>query len=376
VSVMKNFIPVKIQPGFFITAAIIGFINSFSLIGTLIWVGIIFISVLVHEYGHALTAKLFGQKPRIELIAFGGLTIPEGPKIKLWKEFLVVLMGPMFGFLLFAIASIILQFPITNTFIRAVLGTFRFVNLFWTFINLLPILPLDGGQLVRVIFESFLGSKAWKATLYLSLVFSILFAIPFFLLGLFLIGAIFLIFAFQSVETLRRMQNYSESDQSDDNREKLKEIEQLLVMNRYQEAIPKLDLLIQKTQSGLIHTLASEYLAKIYFDRGENQHAYDILAPIEKNLSKEAKCILYLVAYEVRDYDKVISLSGVCFQEKRTVDVAIRAAASHAVVHNIHKSIEWLKTAKSFGNVDLQTITKDTAFDSIRNEEAFQSLFK
>lgn len=371
---MKEFIPIRVNPVFFFTAAIIGFINSFTFIGTIQWMGIIFISVLVHEYGHALTAKFFGQSPRIELVAFGGLTIPEGPKLKLWKEFIMIVMGPCFGFLLFILASILLQFPIKNLFVRDSLLYFRFVNLFWTFVNLLPILPLDGGQLVRVIFESFLGSRAWKVTLVISSVFAISLAILFFLWGLYIIGAFFLLFAFQNIESFRQMKNYSEADQLDDNQLRLKEVEALLASHRLDEASFELQALIEHTKSGMIHTLASEYLAKIRYDQSQYSSTYHILLPIEKRLSKEALCLLYFAAYDVKDYQKVADLSGRCFEERKTVDVAIRAAAANAQLHNNTGAIQWLKTVQSFGEHDLEALTHDSAFDSIRNDPAFIAL--
>src|SRR3990167_10172085 len=134
-------IPVRISPFFWLTAAFIGWIQSQSLLGMLIWIAIIFVSILVHEYGHALTAKVFGQKPRIELIAFGGLTYPEGPKLSHWKEFVVVLNGPIFGFCLFLLATLLL--PYVPPPAQPMVATFQVVNLFWTIVNLLPVLPLD-----------------------------------------------------------------------------------------------------------------------------------------------------------------------------------------------------------------------------------------
>ncbi len=367
-----KFIPIKINIGFFITSALIGFLNSFSLIGTIIWMVMIFVSVLVHEYGHAITAKIFGQHPRIELIAFGGVTIPEGRKLKTWEEFLVVFMGPFFGFILFVVATLILQLPFHNDFFRSILQIFRFVNLFWTVINLLPILPLDGGQLVRVVLEAFLKHKAWKVSLYISLVASVLFSLLLFLIGFFLAGAVFLIFTFQNLEALRYTRNYCEPDQSECNRIALNEIENLLKLNDYINAIPKLIFLIKKTKEGLIHVAASEYLAKIYFEKREYKNAYDLLNKIEKFISKESKSILYLSAYEMCDYERVVALSGLCFQEKQTIEVAFIAAASNAMLNNLHKSIEWLKRVKSFEKVDLLHLIKDNAFDLIRNEEEFK----
>src|SRR3990167_8564795 len=104
-------IPIVVHPTFFLIAALIGFLYSGTVLGTIIWIAIILVSVLFHEFGHALTAALFGLSPRIELVALGGLTYHEGQKLPFWKQFLIVLDGPLFGFLLFIIASLLLQVP-------------------------------------------------------------------------------------------------------------------------------------------------------------------------------------------------------------------------------------------------------------------------
>ena len=91
-------IPITIRPFFFLTAGLIGFLNSRSLVGTLVWIFVIFISVLVHEFGHGLTARAFGLKPRIELVALGGLTYHQGDKLPFLKQFFIVLNGPEFVF--------------------------------------------------------------------------------------------------------------------------------------------------------------------------------------------------------------------------------------------------------------------------------------
>ena len=365
-------IPIKIAPTFFLTAALIGFINSFSILGTVIWIGIIFISVLFHELGHALTSLLFGQNPRIELVAFGGLTIPEGKQLVKWKEFIVVLMGPLFGFLLFVFATLLLQLPFENVPARAILQAIRFVNLFWTAVNLFPILPLDGGQLVRIVLEGIFGAKGWKMALYVSLAFSSLLSIAFFIVGYFLVGAVFLIFAFQGVETIRKFGAYSVADQDESNQMAMKEVEELLRRGQVESAVDKLEAIRVRTQKGLIYTLASEYLAKIYADHDDYESAYKILSDLEKTLSKEAKCILQKASYFVGDYKKSIRLSGVCFQEKQTIEVALRAARANAMEKNIKETIEWLKTAASFGSFSVQEIVKEREFDDIRSDEMFQ----
>ena len=65
-------IPIKIYPFFWILAIGIGWLNSMTLMGTAIWTVVIIISVVVHEYGHALTAMAFGQTAVIQLVGLGG----------------------------------------------------------------------------------------------------------------------------------------------------------------------------------------------------------------------------------------------------------------------------------------------------------------
>ena len=89
-------IPIYIHPTFWLFAAWIGYVNGVSWIGALLWIGIVFISVLVYEFGHALVALAFGLHPRIELVALGGLTYHNGQQLRFWKQFLIVLAGPVF----------------------------------------------------------------------------------------------------------------------------------------------------------------------------------------------------------------------------------------------------------------------------------------
>ena len=62
---------ITIEPLFWLTAGLIGWINTHDLLLSFFWVIVIFFSVVIHELGHALTAYHFGQKVRIKLMALG-----------------------------------------------------------------------------------------------------------------------------------------------------------------------------------------------------------------------------------------------------------------------------------------------------------------
>ena len=145
-------IPIRIHPLFWFLAVAIGWLNADGNIPkTAIWIVIILFSVLVHEFGHALTALAFGQRARIDLVGFGGLTHRHGGKLKFWQEFLVVLNGPLFGLLFSALAYmwLVKVNPPQESLYRYGLQVTVLVNIFWTILNLMPVYPLDGGNLFK-----------------------------------------------------------------------------------------------------------------------------------------------------------------------------------------------------------------------------------
>jgi stage IV sporulation protein FB len=204
-------IPISIHPLFWLFSGLIGFLYSRNIVGTLIWMGIIFISVLFHELGHALTALLFGRKPRIELVAMGGLTYHDGEKLKYWKQFFITLNGPLFGFLLFGFAYF-LEGQISDPLFQRILINLQSVNLIWTIVNLLPVLPLDGGQLVRIGFEAIFGALGLRHALLFSSLVSGGVALTFFLYQSLLLGSIFFLLAFNSFDQWRKLKHLKAVD--------------------------------------------------------------------------------------------------------------------------------------------------------------------
>ncbi len=365
-------IPLTISPFFFVTAALIGWFYSRSFTGTLIWIGIIFISILVHEFGHALAALGFGCSPRIELVAFGGLTHPRGPKLSLWKEFIVVLNGPLFGFLLFLLATFLLQFQAFRTpSVGPIVRAFQMINLFWTIVNLLPVMPLDGGQLLRIIFEGILGVKGVKLSLFLSALIAIGISLFFFFKGGFLIGALFFLFAFQNFDAYRKTRFISESDRSEDVKKELEEVESLMQMGNQADAIAHLDHIRDTAKKGILFTIATQTLSQIHYNRKEYEKSYHLLMELKGHLAPESKLILHECAYHLKDYDTVSKHSAFCFQIAPSKDVAVRAAIAEASFGKVKPTIGWLKAAMSHGLSNLEELVSGKEFENIKRDHAF-----
>lgn len=104
--------------------------------------------LVVHEYGHIRAMKYFGMKTKgIYLIPFiGGLALTDEKINTRWQDVVISIMGPTFG-LLMSLAAMIAYWITGNVFFAG-LATFNaLLNLF----NLLPILPLDGGHILKSI---------------------------------------------------------------------------------------------------------------------------------------------------------------------------------------------------------------------------------
>ncbi|MGQ0505692.1 MAG: M50 family metallopeptidase, partial [Myxococcaceae bacterium] len=96
ISVSLGSIPIEIEPSFWLVGLIMGSRAGWE--GALAWTGVLLVSILLHELGHALAAMSFGSKVHIRLYSLGGLTyhgrLNRGPAI------LTSLAGPFAGFLL------------------------------------------------------------------------------------------------------------------------------------------------------------------------------------------------------------------------------------------------------------------------------------
>ncbi|CAH0999317.1 hypothetical protein LEM8419_00615 [Neolewinella maritima] len=139
---------------------------------------LLFVFVLVHELGHALTAKACGVRAE-KIILFplgGGALIPTEPE-RVWQEVLIYAAGPLANVLLAVIALPLLlwqpggwymiQFylnPFSNlivapTLTEQLLGITLAVNVVLAVGNLLPAYPLDGGRILRALLKHSLGDR-------------------------------------------------------------------------------------------------------------------------------------------------------------------------------------------------------------------------
>ena len=170
-------IPVEVHPSHFLVAALFGYASldwrdtRRATLLLISWVAIVFVSVLLHELGHALAARSFGYRPRIELVWMGGLTHPNaGAPIPWYKDVLLTLAGPVLG-LLFGLAWVLVEqtTPPPPGYLHTVLANLIWVNVGWSLINLAPVAPMDGGKIATVVLMRLFGRRGFLVAHLISL---------------------------------------------------------------------------------------------------------------------------------------------------------------------------------------------------------------
>jgi len=146
-----------VQTAFVFVAALLGY-RTGNAIAVVQWVGVVFVSVLFHELGHALVARRSGYRPWIELHGMGGLThlerVATTPPATWASDLAIALAGPFFGLALGAsVWAAAHAFPVVaeHEAARAIIADLLWANVGWSLLNLLPMLPWDGGLASRAL---------------------------------------------------------------------------------------------------------------------------------------------------------------------------------------------------------------------------------
>ncbi|MEO8693380.1 MAG: M50 family metallopeptidase [Acidimicrobiales bacterium] len=146
--------PVRVDPLFFFIVLALGFSTHATVGGMVAWFAVVFVSILIHELGHAFAARAVGSEAiGIELQSMGGLTAyrPRRTLSRL-EQIGVSLAGPFSGFALGTAALVlanVLDVSTTRSGDNVVLFDLLWVNFGWGLFNLLPVLPLDGGMVMQ-----------------------------------------------------------------------------------------------------------------------------------------------------------------------------------------------------------------------------------
>ncbi|MCI0492021.1 MAG: site-2 protease family protein [Planctomycetes bacterium] len=184
--------PVRVHPFFWLITLMLamgGGSEKLDPVDAFVWVAVVFLSILVHELGHAFLQRRFGGHPRITLYGMGGLASCNDCDRSPRSQIMISLAGPVAGFLLAAAVMLLLNLtghragfaltgdridlaalgvdsvlaprlllfnayfePLASAGMNQFVSLMLWVNVAWGIVNLLPIYPLDGGHIARELF--------------------------------------------------------------------------------------------------------------------------------------------------------------------------------------------------------------------------------
>lgn len=193
-------VPVRVHPLFWLVTLLLGASANSDPVSVFLWMIAVFVSILVHEFGHVLAFAYYGTRSHVVLHSMGGLAIPDasaaawsgyGQKRRDWiSDIVISFAGPAAGFALAATLFVALAVaghspriilnhfafipvawkPLPSLHAQILLAYAMFINIFWGLVNLLPIYPLDGGQIARAAITRFNPEAGLRQSLILSIV--------------------------------------------------------------------------------------------------------------------------------------------------------------------------------------------------------------
>jgi Zn-dependent protease len=206
--------PVTVDISFVVIMAIIGWVpGRTTATSFVIWLVMVPLAVLVHELGHAFVARTTGAEPVITLAGLGGLTsyVPPAPLTRA-RSIAISVAGPAVGIVIgLALLAYARGVGVGDGLARDVVGTAIYTTLGWSVLNLLPILPLDGGQTLRELLPGSPAKRAVRAAM-VSIVVAVLAAVAAVKVGLVFGALLAAFFVYSNIMTVRSARDLEKVD--------------------------------------------------------------------------------------------------------------------------------------------------------------------
>lgn len=276
-----NGIPVEIKYSFLLLILITYGWAGGEVLGALELLLWVFAAVMLHELGHAWAYRRYGLTPAIELYALGGVTYAHAPERALTprQELVIAAAGPamslLLGGVLLAVRALLGRIP--SVFLAPDDAAIYplFFSLGWGLLNLLPMLPLDGGQIMKNLLAFNRRWDAERIAVIISLALGGALLIWLLARGSFLNAAIagFLIY-----NNITRLQFIRDGHL----RPEVEELEQLLAQGRRSEALARSQQILASARSGTYQSWAFQVSTALMLETRQYSEAAELAARYPK----------------------------------------------------------------------------------------------
>jgi Zn-dependent protease len=426
-------IPVRVNLWFAIVAVFLWQSSGKQSWETLaIWVVVMFSGVLAHEFGHALAGKAFGMTPNIELHGMGGLTWWTGGKtLTPGRRIVVSFAGPLVGIAIgsVALAVAVVRAPADTSLEAYLLQSTWWVNLGWGVLNLIPMMPLDGGNILASFLEIFLPHRGTSIARIISLFLAVALIAVSAASG-YAVSAILLGFLAWSNYRAYAAERAIAADLP--LRAELAELHRAFDRNSADEVIARAGALLERAKTPLVRAdlvqllawgsllkgdanaarsmlermphgrpadpallgsilfecgeveraitylesafaggkapLVEERLFRALLERGQLARAVEILgSPRGRDASTQVLARVERAAYEASQFDHAARLSELLFDRDRNPVHAFNVACGLARFGESEKALRWLERAREVGFNDPELLDTDEDLSSVRS---------
>jgi stage IV sporulation protein FB len=249
-----------------------------------------------------------------------------------------------------------------------------FVNYYWTIINLMPVVPLDGGRLMTILFEGLFGLRGVKVALFLSIIFGVLLSALAFYIGQLYVGAFFVLFVFESYREWNASLAITSHDKDLETQLSLKEAQNAISSGNFDLGLAKLQSIRDKVKKGRLYIAATVGMGELLAQQGKTNEAYGLLSELKSRLPPDKCVLMQTLAYNNKDWNGVIQNGTKAYQYRPDYEIALTNALAYANMDDVKPAVGWIQRAIKDGLPNIRAVLMKTEFDGIRNSELFRSL--
>lgn len=334
---------------------------------------VLFLSLLIHEFGHALAALKFGKEPEVVLEGIGGYASYDGRGMSDKEQFIVTLCGPLFTGILIGLSWYLVKMsPCQIGAVRFFFYAMMKLNVWWLIVNLAPLLPLDGGKMALFGLRKWLGFErgGWWALLVGN--------------GTALAGALYFMgcsnYLFAGLFLMHGWRNYQlfVAEKGRGKQSEFALYNEAIGLAQREEGEKAKAILekLSRSKDDYIRVRAAVALANLLERMGNQEKAYQTLEKVDAKKLDEGKLLLCKLAFMMGNYRLVERHSIEIYEMHPTFDVALLNAKTFACLNNGVFSAAWLGTALLFdeGKAKGVDLIQDPAFDGVKDHPEFQKL--
>lgn len=381
------------------------------------------VSITAHEFGHAWIGRTFGLTPSIELHAMGGTTsYSEARSLAAWQHMAISLAGPVAGFALGGLVLVIAPLFPPVRFLEITRADLLWINFGWGALNLLPVLPLDGGHVAERLTST-------RAARVISIVTAGALAIGAFVWHSESVAFLLVILAFMNFgqgrkQTPRRFEagwtaldalDFAEAERvareglasaPPTDMDARKEAAELLAWSlfkasRFEDAVRALDefpsaapadpwlrgltLVYAKRPGDAVEPLRTAFetrpdsetgmfLVQALLATGRLDDAMTLVTRDAGALDSRTLVVVEATLFHADRFDDAAVVGALAFRSTGTPIHAYNTACSHARAARTGEALEWLDRAASAGYANVADLDADADLASLRSHERYAAI--